>query len=396
MASQETDFYTKCTHIGGHSNAMKSHVTPIFQTASFVFDSPEHGADLFAGRQEGYIYTRLGNPTVAATEEAIAELEGGVGAVAFGAGMGASCASLFPFLQAGDSAIVGDTLYGCTVDLVQDWLPKYGIETITVDGGNLEEVEKAFKPNTKVVYIETPGNPTNKLCDIPEIAKMTHERGAILVVDNTFCSPYFQKPLKLGADIVVASCTKYLNGHSDSISGILVASKPEQLTVIREWRKVSGSLMSPFDAFLVARGLKTLPLRMDRIQSTALKVAEWLEQQPCVERVNHPGLKSFPQYELGKKLMTGYSGTFSFEMKGGYDAAKTLLKNVKLMTVCVSLGAPDTLIQHPASMTHACVPEHLMRKQGLTPGMIRISIGLEDPKDLIADFEQAMAAIKSE
>lgn len=254
----------------------------------------------------------------------------------------------------------------------------------------MEEIQKAFKPNTKVVYLETPGNPTNKISDIAAISKIAHEHHALVVVDNTFNSPYFQKPLKLGADMVVHSATKYIGGHSDVVGGVLITTTDEQTKAVLNWRKVAGSIMGPFDAFLLTRGMKTLNIRMEAIQSNALEVAEWLEKRPEIEKVYHPGLKSFGHmHEVAEKQMSGYGGTFSFTMKGGFEAAKRLLEEVKLMTVCVSLGSVDTMIQHPASMTHASVPEDLMKKQGLTKNMIRVSIGIESAKDIIADFAQA-------
>lgn len=388
------DFETQVLHSAEHDKPLNSHIMPIFQTASFYFDSTEQGGALFAGKEQGHIYSRLGNPTVEQVEHVMAVLEEGKEGIAYGSGMGAVSASLLSFLNTGDHVIAGNTLYGCTVDLIQEHLPRFGVEATWVDCGNLKEIAQAFKQNTKIVYVETPANPTGRLCDLPAVAQLAHEHGALLVVDNTFSTPYFQKPLKLGADIVLHSCTKYLNGHSDSLSGIVVTSTTEQAMKMREWRKVTGSLMSPFDAFLLNRGIETLPIRMDRIQQNALAVAEWLEDRPEVLRVNHPGLKSFPQYELGKKIMKGYSGCFSFELKDGFEAAKKLLDHVKVMTLCVSLGAPDTLIQHPASMTHACVPPDLMKQQGLTTGMIRISVGLESVSDILADFQQAFEAIK--
>lgn len=390
----ELGFASKVLHTEPHDKGMHSHVTPIFQTASFVFDSPDHGAALFAGKEQGHIYSRLGNPTVEAYETVVAALEEGVAGAAFGSGMGAVSASMLAFLKAGDSCLVGDTLYGCSVDLVQDHLPRLGIEVITIDPAAISDIEKNFKPTTKIIYLETPANPTNKISDIPAIAEFAHKHGAMVVVDNTFSSPYFQKPLKLGADIVVHSSTKYINGHSDVVGGVLVASTKDQMAKVLEWRKVTGGIMGPMDAFLSLRGLKTLPIRMEKIQKSALEVAQYLEKRPEVEKVLHPGLPSFPQHELASKIMTGYGGTFSFTMKGGFEAAKRLLEEVKFMTVCVSLGAIDTMIQHPASMTHACVPEHLMIKQGLTRNMIRISIGIEDTKDIIADFDQAFEAMK--
>jgi cystathionine gamma-synthase len=371
---------------------MHAHTFPIFQTSTFVFDSTQHGADLFMGKGEGHIYSRLGNPTVELYEKMVSELEHAVGTCAFGAGMGAINSSTLPFLKAGDHLIAGDTLYGCTVSLFEHWAPRFGIEVTFVDTSSVEEVKKAWKDNTKMVYLETPANPTCKVSDIIGIAKVCHEKNAKLVVDGTFTSAYFIKPLDLGADIALHSITKYMNGHGDVVGGVASCKHEEDLQIMRTYRKDFGSLMSPMDAFLCARGLKTLPMRMERHMANGLKVAQFLEQHPKIKKVNHPWLESFKGHEIAKQQMSGCGSTFSFEMES-FDAAKKLMEHLNICTLAVSLGCLDTLIEHPASMTHAAVPEELMKKQGLTRELVRISVGVENVDDVIADLQQALDKI---
>lgn len=374
---------------GTSEHCCHSHTFPIFQTSTFLFDNVEHGANLFAGKEDGYIYTRLGNPTVNQFEKLIAKLEGGNYGLAFGSGMGAISSSVWPFLKAGDHVIWGDTLYGCTVSLFET-LPKYGIDATPIDVSNLDNVKKAIKPNTKMIYLETPANPTCKISDIKAIVDIAKEHKIMVVVDNTFTSPIFQRPLELGADICVNSVTKYINGHGDVVGGCATCKDKEIYNKICAWRKDNGSLMAPFDAFLVLRGLRTLPLRMHKICENGLAVARFLEKHPKISKVYHPGLESFPQHDIAVKQMSGYGSTFSFEMAGGFDAAKTLCTHLHVFSLAVSLGCNDSLIEHPASMTHACVPAELMAKQGLTPSMVRVSVGLEEVDDLIADLENAL------
>ena len=377
---------------GTETHVCHSHVFPIFQTSTFIFDNVQQGADLFAGKEQGYIYSRLGNPTVNQFEELIAKMEGGVAGAAFGAGMGAISSSVWPFVHAGEHVIWGDTLYGCTVSFFET-IPQYGVQATAVDSSKVEEVAKAIRANTKMIYLESPANPTGRISDIKAICELAKKHGIMVVVDNTFTTPIFQRPLELGADIVVHSITKYINGHGDVVGGCCVAKSKDVMAKILHWRKDNGSLMSPFDSFLVMRGLRTLPLRMERICANGLAVARFLESHPKIERVLHPGLESFPGHEVAAKQMSGFGGTFSFIPKGGYDAAKAICQNVRLFSLAVSLGTLDSLIEHPASMTHACVPAEVMAKQGLTRDMIRISVGLEDVEDLIADLKQAIEKI---
>ena len=384
-------FSTRAIHAGQKPDPLYgSLTTPIYQTSTFVFKNVAQGAARFAGEEEGYIYTRLGNPTQTALEEKIASLEGGEAAFAAGSGMGAITAVLMALVNQGDHVVHSSALYGCTFAFLHDLLTRFGVTATGVDTGDLEAVKKALRPNTKVVYIETPANPTMRLTDIQAVADIAHEHGAKVVVDNTFMTPYFQRPLELGADIVVHSATKYINGHGDVVAGLAIGPK----NLIDEMRMTTlkdiGGIIGPFESWLLLRGLKTLPVRMDRHNSNAMAVARFLESHPAVEKVYYPGLESFPQHELAKKQMSGFGGVMSFELKGGYEAGVRLMNGVKLMHLAVSLGDVDTLIQHPASMTHSVVPEEERLAVNITPGLVRLSVGLEDPEDIIADLEQAL------
>ena len=368
---------------------MNSHTFPIFQTSTFYFNSTQHGADLFMGKGEGHIYSRLGNPTVELYEEIVRDLEGAAGTCAFGSGMGAINSSTFPYLKSGDHLIAGDTLYGCTVSLFEHWAQNFGIQVTFVDTSSEEEVRKAWKENTKMVYLESPANPTCKISDICSIAKLCKEKKAKLVVDGTFSSAYYIKPLELGADISLHSITKYMNGHADVIGGVASCKNLEDFKLMKLFRKDFGSLMAPMDAFLCIRGIKTLPMRMKIHMENGIKVAKFLESHPKIKKVNHPWLESFPGHAIAIKQMKGCGSTFSFEMKS-FEAAKKLMECLKICPLAVSLGTLDTLIEHAASMTHAAVSEELMKKQGVTRELVRISVGLENADDIIEDLKQAL------
>ena len=388
MNKETLDESTKILHPKMEA-PMNSHTFPIFQTSTFYFNSTQQGADLFMGKGEGHIYSRLGNPTVEYYEEIVRDLEGAVGTCAFGSGMGAISSSTFPFLKSGDHLIAGDTLYGCTVSLFETWAKNMGIEVSFVDTSSVEDVKKSWKENTKMVYLETPANPTCKISDICAIAKICKEKKAKLVVDGTFTSAYFIKPLELGADIALHSITKYMNGHGDVVGGVASCKNMDDYNQMKLFRKDFGSLMSPHDAFLCIRGIKTLPMRMKLHMENGIKVAKFLESHPKIKKVNHPWLDSFPGHEIAHKQMKGCGATFSFEMQS-FEAAKKLMENLKICILAVSLGTVDTLIEHPASMTHAAVSEELMKKQGLTKELVRISVGIENPDDIIADLKQAL------
>ncbi|GAA0730047.1 methionine gamma-lyase [Clostridium malenominatum] len=386
-------FGTKAVHGGYKKDSQYGALsTPIFQTSTFVFESAEQGGRRFAGAECGHIYTRLGNPTTDQLEEKIAILEGGEAAVATASGMGAISSALWSALRAGDHVVADDTLYGCTFALLSHGLTRFGIEVTFVDSTNLEEVRAAMRENTKVVYLETPANPNLKVTDIREISKIAHEvEGCMVFVDNTFCTPYIQRPLELGADVVLHSVTKYLNGHGDVIAGFAVGKK-EFIDQVRLFgvKDMTGAVISPFDAFLVIRGMKTLEVRMERHCKNAMKVAEFLESHPAVEKVYYPGLESFKYYEIAKKQMSLPGAMISFELKGGLEEGKVVMNNVKLATLAVSLGDAETLIQHPASMTHSPYTREERLAAGISDGLVRLSVGLETAEDIIEDLKGAL------
>ncbi|WP_413495671.1 methionine gamma-lyase [Morganella psychrotolerans] len=384
---------TKIVHAGQQPDPLTGALsTPIYQTSTFVFDSAEQGAARFALEEEGYIYSRLGNPTNAALEEKMRVLENGEAALVTASGISAISTTILTMCGQGDHIVASDTLYGCTYALLSHSLPKFGIEVTFVRADNPENIKAAMKPNTKMVYVETPANPTLAMIDLEAAANVAHEGGAMLVVDNTFMSPYCQRPLELGADIVVHSVTKYINGHGDVIGGVIVGPAdflvPARLVGVKD---ITGGVMSPFNAWLTLRGLKTLHVRMERHCSNAMKVAQYLETNPNITSVFYPGLPSHPQHELAKKQMSGFGGMISFEIKGGIAAGRKVMNSVELCLLAVSLGDTETLIQHPASMTHSPIPAEERLKAGITDGLIRISVGLETAEDIIADLEQAIA-----
>ena len=386
-------FATKAIH-GGHKKDPVSGAltTPIYQTSTFVFDSAEQGGRRFALEEDGFIYSRLGNPTNAQLEEKMALLENGEACMSTGSGIGAITSALWTALKAGDHIVASKTLYGCTYAMLNHGISRYGVEVTFVDATNLDEVKGAMKENTKVVYLETPANPDLKLVDIEAISKIAHTvEGCMVFVDNTFCTPYLQRPLELGADVVVHSATKYLNGHGDVIAGFVVGKK-DFITQVRLFgvKDMTGSVLSPFDAYLILRGMKTLQIRMDRHTKNAIEVAKFLESHPNVETVSYPGLESFPQYELAKKQMDMPGGMIAFEVKGGLEGGKKLLNSLELCTLAVSLGDCETLIQHPASMTHSPYTQEERAEAGISEGLIRISVGLEDAEDIIADLKQGL------
>ncbi len=385
-------FSTRQIHSGYKKNEFGALSTPIYQTSTFIFDSAEQGGRRFALEEEGYIYSRLGNPTNAVIEEKIADLENAEAAMSTSSGMGAISSVMWTHLKAGDHVVASKTLYGCTFALLNHGLEKFNIEVTFVDPRDPKNFADAMRDNTKLVYIETPANPNMYITDIEAVAKIVHEvEGRILVVDNTYNTPYIQRPLDLGADIVVHSATKYLNGHGDVIAGFAVGSaaliNPIRLEGVKDF---TGAVLGPFEAFLIQRGMKTLSIRMERHCANAMKVAEFLEGHPAVETISYPGLKSFPQYELAKKQMALPGAMISFEIKGGLEAGRKLMNHVELCTLAVSLGDAETLIQHPASMTHSpYTPEERM-ESGISEGLVRLSVGLEDVEDIIDDLKQAL------
>lgn len=389
---EKMDFSTKAIHAGYQKNEFGALATPIYQTSTFIFDSAEQGGRRFALEESGYIYGRLGNPTSAQVEEKLAILEGAEAALVTGSGMGAITSVIWTHVKAGDHIIAAKTLYGCTFAYLNHGIEKFGVEVTFVDTSNPENVRAAMKENTKLVYLETPANPNLLITDIEAISKIAHENeGCIVVVDNTFCTPFIQRPIELGADVVVHSATKYLNGHGDVIAGFAAGSL-EFITQVRLFgiKDMTGSVISPFDAFLINRGMKTLSIRMERHCANAQKVAEFLESHPAVEVINYPGLKSFPQYELAKKQMDLPGAMIAFELKGGLEAGRQLMNTVELCTLAVSLGDCETLIQHPATMTHSPYTPEERAASGIAEGLVRLSVGLESADDIIADLKQAL------
>ena len=392
---EDLSFGTRCVHAGeGPSPESRAHTTPIYQTSTFLFDSAEQADAVFSGKEPGYRYVRSppNTPTHAVFIEKMKSLEGGEAGLSFSSGMAAETAVVLSQLKSGDHLISSSVLYGGTYGLFSSLLPKFGIDVSFVDTTNLEEVKAALRPNTKMLFLESPANPTMSVCDIRELSRIARDAGAISVMDNTFASPYFQRPLELGADLVVESCTKYIGGHSDLLGGVAVGYGD----LIRSMSRATtllGVTMGPHEAWLCIRGLKTLHLRMERHAANAMALAEFLESHPKVEWVSYPGLSSHPQHDTARKQMSGYSGMLSFELKGGVEAGRRLINGVELCLLSVSLGSTDTLIQHPASMTHAIVPRDMRLKIGITDGLVRISAGIEDAEDIIADLDQALEKV---
>ncbi|MCD5414194.1 MAG: aminotransferase class V-fold PLP-dependent enzyme [Clostridiales bacterium] len=388
------NFQTKAIHAGHkHDKSVGAHATPIYQTSTFVFDNCEQGARRFEGIEEGYIYSRLGNPNMTELEEKMTALENGGAAISTGSGMAAISTVLLSQLKAGNHMVAGKALYGCTNSLMTHVLPRFNIETTFVDTTDLGAIEQAINNNTKVIYIETPANPTMQVTDIKAVSKIARKYGAVLVADNTFMTPYLQKPLDLGADIVVHSATKYICGHGDVVAGIIVSSKETIMDMKFPYFKDFGGNTSPFDAWLLVRGLKTLPARVDIHCKNAKVVVDYLLNHPAISDVYYPGLKEHPQHDIAKKQATDFGAMIAFELKGGIEAGKTLMNNVKMIALAVSLGCVDSLIQHPASMTHSPVSREDRLKAGITDGLVRISVGIEHVEDIISDLGQALAKI---
>ena len=395
MEMKKLGLGTTAIHAGTLKNLYGTLAMPIYQTSTFIFDSAEQGGRRFALEEDGYIYTRLGNPTTTVLENKIAALEEGEAAVATSSGMGAISSTLWTVLKAGDHIVTDKTLYGCTFALMNHGLTKFGVEVTFVDTSNLDEVKKAMKKNTRVVYLETPANPNLKIVDLEALAKLAHTNpNTLVIVDNTFATPYMQKPLKLGADIVVHSVTKYINGHGDVIAGLVITNKElaDQIRFVG-LKDMTGAVLGPQDAYYIIRGMKTFEIRMERHCKNAKKVVEFLNKHPKIERVYYPGLETHPGHEIAKKQMKDFGAMISFELKGGFEAGKTLLNNLKLCSLAVSLGDTETLIQHPASMTHSPYTKEEREAAGITDGLVRLSVGLENVEDIIEDLKQGLEKI---
>ncbi len=385
MKKKIPGFATKAIHVGQEPDPSTGAVVPpIYATTTY--------AQQEIGKNKGYDYSRAGNPTRTRIERNLAALEGGTSAHVFASGMASIVAVTQCFLKKGDHLVCGHNVYGGVPRLFNQVISNYGVEFSYVDTSNLDAVEKAMRRNTKIVWIETPTNPLMVLTDIKEVAKIAHAGGAELVVDNTFMSPYFQRPLELGADMSMHATTKFLNGHSDGLGGVIVGTKPHHAEKLAFMQKAAGAILSPFECWLVLRGVKTLAVRMEQHDRNGRLVAAFLRQHEKVKKVLYPGFTDHPQYELAKRQMKGFGSMITFET-GSIKNANKMLRKVRVCTLGESLGGVETLISHPASMTHAALGEAGRKKIGLTDGMVRISVGIEDADDIIADLDQALAAI---
>ena len=374
-------FATDAIHVGQEPEPTTGAiVAPIFQTSTYLQEA--------LGKNTGYEYARTEHPNRRALERCVAKLEGGQAAYVFTSGM-AAIDAVFRLLRPGDHTIISKAVYGGVYRLTTQFLTQFGMEFSFVDTSSPDDVRKSLRPNTKMVYVETPTNPTMIITDIAEIAKIANERNLTLAVDNTFLSPYFQLPIKLGAHIVVHSMTKYLNGHSDAVGGAVILTRPADAEKIYFLQRSTGAGLAPMDCFLISRGIKTLAVRMMQHDANGMAIARYLEDHPKVKCVLYPGLPSHPQHDIARRQQSGFGAMLSFDLDT-LDAARTLLNNVKLCSLAESLGGVETLISHPASMTHASIPPEVRRQTGITDGLIRLSVGIEDAEDLIADLDAAL------
>lgn len=382
MINFNDGFSTRCIHAGQEPEKLTGAVVvPIYQTSTFLQDGP--------GIDRGYDYTRAGNPTRDALENSIASLEEGKWGLAFSSGMAAISHCCY-LLKAGDHLLVGDDVYGGTYRFFKEILSNYAVEVEFVDSTNAEDFLSHIKKNTRMIWLETPSNPLLKITDISKIVDKAKNTDIITVVDNTFMTPYFQKPLKMGVDIVVHSATKYLGGHSDVLGGLIVTSSEKYYERLKYIQKSAGGILDPFSCWLILRGIKTLPIRMEKHQQNAIKLAEFLKTQPVVKKIYYPANPEHPGYEIGKRQMQGFGGMISFEINGGAPEVSKILKKTRVFTLAESLGGVESLIGYPCLMTHASIPKELREKIGITESLIRISVGIEDYKDLEMDLDQAL------
>lgn len=389
---ENVKFDTVEVHAGEPRDTYGSLIPPIYQTSTFYFASTDDAVEACGDYAESFAYSRITNPSLDYMEQKLAALEHGKGAVSYASGMGAVAGALFAALKCGDHVIFTKAKYSGTEDITSDWLPRFGIEHDSFQADHLEELEPLIKPNTKVIYVETPVNPTMVLVDLAEVAKIAHRHGAKVFVDNTFATPYNTNPLDLGVDVVIHSLTKYIGGHGDLLGGAVISNDTEFLRQCRLGTLMHfGAVMAPFTAFLVCRGMKTLGVRMRQHNENALKIARWLEADPRIKTVRYPFLESNSQYDIAKKQMRGGGGMISFDVKGGLEAGKKFINSLKLCTLAVSLGDTETLVEQAAAMTHTMIPKEVREAAGITDGMIRMSVGLEDPDDIIADLDQALS-----
>jgi methionine-gamma-lyase len=383
---------TLAIHAGQEPDSVYGGVSvPIYQSSTFAFASAEQGAARFAGTEKGFIYTRIANPTVRALEESLATLEGGFDASATATGM-AAVTTIYTALLDKDAHVVGTaSIYGPSRTVIENEFSRFGVRSDFVDTSDIRNVEKVLRPETKLLFVETPANPTLALTDLRACARIAQERGITLVVDNTFSSPLLQNPLALGADVVMHSLTKFINGHSDVVGGAIISREEALHKRLRKVLVLMGGTMDPHQAWLVLRGVRTLALRVEKSQANAAGLAPWLAAHPKVAWVNYPGLESHPQHALAKEQMKGFGSMLCFGLHGGYEAGRKMINAVKLCTLAVSLGGIESLIQHPASMTHAGLPKEHREMAGITDDLIRLSVGCEGVEDIRADLEQALA-----
>ena len=388
-----TAFATRAIHHG--YDALSEHgalTPPLHLSSTFTFHDSEEGRALFAGEKAGHFYTRISNPTLDLLERRLAVLEGAEAGVATASGMGAITATLWTFLKPGDEVIVDKTLYGCTFAYMRHGLARFGVTITAVDMTAPENLERVISSKTAIVYFETPANPNMRLVDIAAISAIARKTGARVVVDNTYATPFLTRPVEHGADIVVHSATKYLGGHGDLVAGMVVGSAEDMAAVrLVGLKDMTGAVMSPFNAMLILRGLKTLELRMVRHCENAMRIARWLEAHPSVRTVYYPGLESFAQHELAGRQMSAFGGMIAFELKGGYTAGIAMMDRLSLIQRAVSLGDAESLIQHPASMTHSTYTPEERAEHYISEGLVRLSVGLEAADDLIADLEAALS-----
>ncbi|WP_313741643.1 methionine gamma-lyase [Pseudomonas sp.] len=393
-ANRTPGFSTRAIHHGydpsAHGGAL---IPPVYQTSTYAFASVEYGAACFAGEANGHVYTRISNPTLALLEQRMASLEGGEAGLALASGMGAISATLWTLLRPGDELIVGTTVYGCTFAFMHHGIGEFGVKVRHVDLDDMHALKAAITPRTRMIYFETPANPNMRLVDIAAVVDVARGHDLTVVVDNTYCTPYLQQPLALGADLVVHSATKYLSGHGDLTAGLAVGRKAliDQIR-LKGLKDMTGAVLSPHDAALLMRGIKTLSLRMERHCSNAQQVAELLAAQANVERVRYPGLPSFDQYALAQRQMHLPGGMIAFELKGGVEAGRRFMNALQLFARAVSLGDAESLAQHPASMTHSSYTAKERARHGISDGLVRLSVGLEDVEDLLVDVRQALEA----
>jgi len=385
---------SKAIHLGGFDPPLLGEVSmPIFQSSTFSFPSAEAGAARFTGEQPGFIYSRLSNPTVNALEQTVCSLENGSRGLATASGMAAVTTTLLALLDKDCHIVATTALYGATRVVIEAEMPRFGVSATFVDTSELSNLDGVFRPNTRLLFVETPTNPTMSITDIRAVAERAHQHGALLAVDNTFASPYLQRPLELGADIVVHSLTKYVSGHSDVLGGMIIVKDEELHLKLQRVLRLFGPVMDPHQAWLILRGVRTLPLRMERAQSNAMQLAKFLSGHPKVSWVRYPGLPEHPHHELAGRQMDGFGAMLCFGVKNGLEGGKTVMNNVRLITLAVSLGGVESLIEHPASMTHSSIPRKEREEAGICDELVRLSVGCEAYEDLKEDLDQALNQI---